>query len=185
VPLSDVQPRAQLAQREHAPALAVRDARCHAAPGKLALDSWSDSPAALALAKTSAACQRCRPATTCRSRCPGGIWSGSPGTTGCQAYRAGSVAERPSVVISKAARERAAGPVPAAGSALGGPPAAHRAAQAASQDQVGCCHGPDGEVHLPRSKLSSSRPPRLGRSLRSRRRRSASPTLDTMPLSVS
>src|ERR1700689_3540111 len=31
--------------------------------------------------------------------------------------------------ITKAARERAAGPVPAAGSALGGPPAAHRAAQ--------------------------------------------------------
>src|SRR6202042_1408579 len=62
----------------------------------------------------------------------------------------------------KAARSRAAGPVPAAGLALGGPPAAHRATLI-SGGMIRMAIGTvPGRTRLPRSRLSSSRPPRAG-----------------------
>jgi hypothetical protein len=59
---------------------------------------------ALRLAFASAVCHRRRSATTCRSRWPLGMWSGSPGLTGSQEYRAGSVAGSPSTLVSQARR---------------------------------------------------------------------------------
>jgi hypothetical protein len=63
----------------------------------------------------------------------------------------------------------------------GGPPGARRATLA-QDTQIKAAHSASrpvrhGIVNLG-ARLSSSRPPRLGRSLRSRRMRSASPTLD-------
>ena len=64
-----------------------------------------------------------------------------------------------------------------------GPPDVRRAALAAHTDQRDSHATQAGTAkgHPPRLRLSSSRPPRLGRSLRSRRMRSASPNLDPAP----
>ena len=94
-------------------------------------------------------------------------------TGGCMARRdeasgvpQGGVCARVGDVLAviKAARERAAGPVPAADSVLEGPPAAHRAhtGSAAGSAWLSGLSGVFGS-RLPRSRLSSSRPPRLGR----------------------
>src|ERR1019366_2256348 len=70
----------------------------------VAESSGADSPLALALARTSAVCHFWRSATMCRSRWAGGMWSGSPGVTGAQVYRAGSGSVMPSVVRSQVLR---------------------------------------------------------------------------------
>ena len=49
------------------------------------------------LASASAACQCCRSATTRKRRRACSMWSGSPGVTGSQAYRAGSAGWTPSI----------------------------------------------------------------------------------------
>src|ERR1035437_416803 len=66
--------------------------------------SGSCWPLALARASVSAACHFCRSAMMCRSRCAGGMWSGSPGVTGSQVCREGSVAGMPSVARSQSRR---------------------------------------------------------------------------------
>ncbi len=75
---------------------------------------------------------------------------------------------------------RAAGPAPALSLSFGWP-----GPRAPAQAQLAACQSghPEGIAdaagpRLPRSRLSGSRPPRPGRSLRSRRMRSASPTPD-------
>ena len=60
------------------------------------------------------------------------------------------------------APRRAAGPVPAAGSALGGPPAAHRAALVAQQDQHGYrgharCSSPSSSLSIVQLAATASR----------------------------
>ena len=61
-----------------------------------------------------------------------------------------------------------------------GPPGARRATPTERTDQCRLSRRPDSctRSRLPRHPLSSSRPPRLRRFLRSRRMRSATPTLD-------
>jgi len=69
--------------------------------------------AALRRARSRAVCHWMRSATTCSNRWPLGMWSGSPGLTGSQLYRAGSVAGSPSALVIKRGACGAAGPAPA------------------------------------------------------------------------
>ena len=74
------------------------------------------------------------------------------------------------------------GPASAAASGLGEAQAAGRRARAMQVTTTDQSGSPDDALcRLPGEPLSRSRPPRLGRSLRSCRRRSASPNLDTAP----
>ena len=75
-----------------------------------AAERWATPPSARRLASASAACHWMRSATTCSSRWPGGMWSGSPGLTGSQLYRVGSVAGSPSIPVARPCGRRGGRP---------------------------------------------------------------------------
>jgi hypothetical protein len=115
---------------------------CHAALPVAERSAW----AALRRAISRAFCHWIRSATTCSSRWPVGMWSGSPDLTDSQG-------------------PRYAGPAPAAGSALEArPPRAGPQPTAGPEDQNGypVAHAGTAVSRLPRLRLCNSRPPRQG-----------------------
>src|ERR1039457_4155508 len=89
-PLLDQPTREPLGRAEHVGDLGHREEPfgwpafpgCRHAALPVAERSEGPFPSARRLASSSACFQVMRSATTCRSRCAGGMWSGSPGVTG-------------------------------------------------------------------------------------------------------
>jgi hypothetical protein len=101
----------------------------------------------------------------------------------CACSCACSALPNSAVFRSSAAPTAPHGPASAPRSALEGPRGARRATPDGTTDQQGSVVTRPGAAlgRLPGAPVSRSRPPCLGRSLRSRRTRSATPNLDTAP----